>query len=201
MGAGRAGACNPVGDAVVDVRISDDYWKVNPNTASQPVLQALLTNLGIEAGKITSLSKAIVDWRTNGSQPARNGPKRPALQVAGPPRTVTSQIFNSLDELALVPGMTTAVMQRLEPALSIYQESDGLADADSTPVNIGDPTHIAGDGWHLGSTGRIMLVTIETTATGAKGGRFSRLAVVRLRAEASLDQAPYQILTWDAPQN
>ena len=44
-----------------------------------------------------------------------------------------------------------------------------------------------------------MLVTIEATAIGTKGGRFTREAVVRLRAEASLDQSPYQILTWDTP--
>jgi hypothetical protein len=41
-------------------------------------------------------------------------------------------------------------------------------------------------------------VSIEATAAGLSGGRFTRQAIVRLRAEASLDQSPYQILTWDS---
>jgi hypothetical protein len=44
-----------------------------------------------------------------------------------------------------------------------------------------------------------MVVMIDATAVGAKGGRFTRQAVVRLRAEAALDQSPYQVLTWGTP--
>jgi hypothetical protein len=57
----------------------------------------------------------------------------------------------------------------------------------------------AADSWHFGATGRVMVAMIEATAAGARGGQFTRQAIVRLRAEPSLDQAPYQILAWDTP--
>jgi hypothetical protein len=95
--------------------------------------------------------------------------------------------------------MTPALLARIRPYLSIYQEGDVFEADDSAPPRFDGALKSGSDGWHLGSTGRTMLVMIEATAIGAKGGRFTREAVVRLRAEASLDQAPYQILTWDTP--
>ena len=186
-----------VGDAIVDVRIKDEFWKVNPNTATLPMLQAMLTSRGIDAGKTAALSKAIVDWRA-GDAPAQSGPpKRGPFVAAGLSRRQTVRLFESLDQLSGVTGMTPALMARIVPAMSIYQEADALdmgavspgADASQTP------------GWHFASTGRVMLVSIEATAVGQKGGRFNRQAVVRLREEASLDQAPYQILAWDVSQD
>lgn len=183
-----------VGDTAVEVRIRDQSWKVNPNAASLPILQALLANLGVDAGKSASLSQAIIDWRTGGTPPPRPAGSRVGQsRSAGPAR----QMFDSLDEIGMVPGMTPALLTRLKPFLSVYQEADALESGDALPTGLPDASRTVGDGWHFGSTGRVMLVMIQATAAGAKGGRFTRQAVVRLREEASLDQAPYQILTWE----
>jgi general secretion pathway protein K len=183
-----------VGTAAVDVRITDEFWKVNPNEATLAMLQALLTNRGIEAGRTASLSKAILDWRAGEAPSPPSGARRAPFQTAGLSRRPAIRLFESLDQLGQVPGMTPALLARITPALSIYKENDAL----EAPGTV-DPSPTGGTGWHFGSTGRVMLVTIETTAIGEKGGRFARQAVVRLREEASLDQAPYQILTWDVP--
>jgi hypothetical protein len=95
--------------------------------------------------------------------------------------------------------MTPALLARITPALSIYNEHDALQANDALPAGTLEASRAADGYWHFGSTGRVMLVTIQATAIGQNGGRFAREAVVRLRAEASLDQAPYQILTWDVP--
>ena len=111
-----------------------------------------------------------------------------------------SELLETLTRLGFgaVPGMTPAVFARLRPYLSVYQEADSLAsNNDALPVSFSAPSRLIGDGWHLGSTGRIMLVMVEATAVGRNGGRFTRQTIVRLRAEASLDQSPFQILTWD----
>ena len=72
-------------------------------------------------------------------------------------------------------------------------------------ANAGKPCHEpaaagdladAADGWQLGASGRAMTVLINVAAAGGKGGRVSRQAGVRLLAEPSLSQAPYQVLTW-----
>ena len=188
-----------VGSADVEVRIKDEEWKVNPNDAKLPVLQALFGHLGVDAAKGTALAHAIVDWHSAGAAPRPAGPRPTRNRGAGTTPAAGNRVFDSLDEIGLVVGMTPALLARMRPYLSIYQEGDVFEADDSAPPRFDGALKSGSDGWHLGSTGRTMLVMIEATAIGAKGGRFTREAVVRLRAEASLDQAPYQILTWDTP--
>jgi general secretion pathway protein K len=188
-----------VGTADVAVRIKDEEWKVNPNDVKLPALQALLAHLGVEAAKGTALAHAIIDWHTIGAAPRPVGPRPTRNRGAGATPPAGNRLFDSLDEVGLVIGMTPALLARMKPFLSIYQEGDVFEADDSAPPRFDGAARIGSDGWHLGSTGRTMLVMIEATAIGMRGGRFTREAVVRLRAEASLDQSPYQILTWDTP--
>jgi general secretion pathway protein K len=187
-----------VGDAVVEVRIWNQARKVNPNTAPVPVLQALLGNLGVDAGKAASLARAFVDWRSTGAQSLSGGTKLSQYQAAGLPYGPANQLFDNVDELGLVVGMTPALLARMKPFASIYREGDPPEPGD-LPVTVEQVSAPTADPWYFGSSGRVMVVLIEATAAGAKGGRFTRQSVVRLRAEASLDQAPYQILTWATP--
>jgi general secretion pathway protein K len=189
-----------IGTSAVDVRVTDESWKVNPNEANLAMLQAMLASRGIDAGRTASLSKAIIDWRTGSEAPPPSaGLRRAPLQPAGLSRRPTIRQFESLDELALVPTMTPALLARITPALSLYQEGDALQAADALPPGTSQASGATDSYWHFGSTGRVMLVAVEATAIGQNGGRFARHAVVRLRAEGSLDQAPYQVLTWDVP--
>lgn len=189
-----------VGTAAVEVRIKDEGWKVNPNEAKLPVLQALLAHVGVEAAKGTALAHAIIDWHSAGAQPRPPGPRPTRNRPAGTtPTAAGNRVFDSLDEIGLVTGMTPELLARIRPFLSIYLEGDVFETDDSTPPRFDGVPRTGGDGWRLGSTGRTMLVTVAATAIGTKGGRFTREAVVRLRDEASLDQEPYQILTWDTP--
>ena len=179
-------------DAVVQVRVQNQATKVNPNLATVPILQTLLTNAGIDPGKAAALARAIVDWRTSGAASALGGSKISQYTSAGLPFGPASKLFDSVEEIGQVIGMTPTILMRIEPFLSVYQESD------PTDMNEAPPDR---DGWSLGSTGRVMVVSIQATATGNNGGRFGRQAIVRLRAEPSLDQEPYQILTWETVQD
>jgi general secretion pathway protein K len=186
-----------VGDAVVEVRVKDQSWKVNPNTAPAAMLQALFVSVGVNGGTAEGLARAIIESRSPPARPRPGAVRGVQPRTGGPPQAGSNQLFDSLDDVALVPGMTQAVFAKLRPYLSVYQEADSLASNDALPTSFNEPSRLIGDGWHLGSTGRVMLVMIEATAVGRSGGRFTRQAVVRLRAEASLDQSPFQILTWD----
>ncbi len=185
-----------IGDAKVELRIRDQVRKLNPNAAPLPVMQALLSSLGVEAGKAAALARAIVDWRSTGPRSLSGGSKLAQYQAAGLPYGPANQLYDDLDEIGLVLGMTPALLARMRPFLSIYREGDAPEAGDLSSTSLEDA---AGNGpaWQLGSTGRIMVVMIEAASAGAKGGRFTRQAIVRLRAEPSLDQAPYQILTWE----
>ena len=74
-----------VGTADVEVRIKDQAWKVNPNDAKLPALQALLGHLGVEAAKGTALARAIVDWHSDGAAPRPGGPRLSRNRAAGRP--------------------------------------------------------------------------------------------------------------------
>jgi general secretion pathway protein K len=186
-----------VGDAVVEVRIKDQSWKVNPNEATLPALTALLAAVG-DTAKASALARAIVDWRTPVARPRPGGSR--VGQERGTVNS-SSQIFDSVDEIGLVPGITPALVAKLKPYLSVFLEGDALGAGDTLPRGVLDASaRTTGDGWHFGSTGRVMLVSIEATASSPRGGQFTRRAVVRLREEASLDQAPYQILTWETSE-
>ena len=184
------------GDAAVAVRVTDQARLVNPNTAPLAMIQLLLRSVGVEGGKAAALARAIVDWRSTGPQSLSGGLKLAQYQAAGLPYGPPDRPFDSLNELGLVAGMTPALLARIRPLLSLYQEGD--ATGLFQPAAAGDPADSA-DGWQFGASGRVMTVMITATAAGAKGGRSSRQAAVRLLAEASLSQAPYQILTWSSP--
>jgi general secretion pathway protein K len=186
-------------DAAVEIRIQNQASKLNPNAAPAAVIQTLLTNQGIDPGKAASLAQAIVDWRSAGARSASGGVKISQYQSAGLPYAPASKLFDSVEEIGQVVGMTPALLARIKPFFSVYQESDS-AGADETRLNDAPPVTDRG-GWYLGSTGRIMVVAIQAVAVGENGGRFTRQAIVRLRAEPSLDQEPYQILTWETAQD
>ena len=187
-----------VGDAAVEVRISNQSRKVNPNTAtlagtagaagqSRPGCRQG-RGAGTRDRRLALEQRAIAVWRT----------KTIAVSGGWPAIRPGNQLFDSLDDIGLVVGMTPALLARMKPFLSIYREGDRHRRMICPPHrrSVGRRRRSAGI---LARPGRVMVVMIDATAAGAKGGRFTRQAVVRLRAEASLDQSPYQILTWGTP--
>ncbi len=188
-----------VAETEVEVRAKTQAMKVNPNMAPAQVLQALLVGVGVEAATATVLARAIVDWRQAKPQSLSGGLKLAQYRSAGLPYGPANRLFDSVDELGLVIGMTPALLARIRPMLSVYQDGDVPEPAVAIAAATTEAPVPATDPWQLGGSGRIMVVMIIATAKGASGGLFTRRAVVRLRAESSLDQAPYQILTWETP--
>jgi general secretion pathway protein K len=184
-------------DGVVEIRIQSQASKINPNMATVEELQRLLATLGIDPGKGVVLASAIVDWRSASAKSLSGGTKISQYQSAGLPYTPPGKLFDSVEEVGQVVGMTPALLARMRPVLSVYQESDASPAEEPASGIIEPPSTTDRDGWQLGPSGRVMVVSIQAAATSGTGARFTRRAVVRLRAEPSLDQEPYQILTWD----
>ena len=184
------------GNATAKVTVRIETGKVNPNTASAESLQALLRTVTGDARTAAALAASIVDWRSTGTRTRSGAAKNAAYQTAGLPYGPAGRLFDSVDEVGFVIGMTPDLMARLHPLLSVFQdgETPGLV----TPA--GSDGGGRQDGWIFGSSGRVMVVVIEATAAGADGARMNRQSIVRLRADPGLDQAPYQILTWDRPE-
>lgn len=174
------------------IRIEDDAGKVNPNTASRPLLQALLRHVGVADGVDGSLAAAIADWRDNNSSPTPDGAKASQYIAAGKAYGPPQEPFQSVAELANVLGMTPDLLSRLTPHLSIYNTGEPqLAFAD--PVVVAALRDIAGDqGAAAPSAAGTRTVAITAMVGGPNAARFVRRADVRIGPG-------YSILTWTAP--
>ena len=180
--------------AQITLRISPESGKVNPNTASQEQLRALLQASGANAAQAVAVAEAIVQWRfpRTAQQPGlglglgglSGPPQEPApvqaYRAAGLEYSPPGAPFESLDELGLVLGMTPDLLDRLTPHLSIYNESDvdpSFADAVVRQALKLPPGPAPGTG---PAVSRPSLVRVTARALTPEGGRFTRQAVLRL---------------------
>ncbi|WP_438383812.1 type II secretion system protein GspK [Asaia sp. BMEF1] len=96
--------------------------RVNPNTAPRPLLAALLQQSGAAPAQADGLAGNLVAWR-NRSQGDDPSEQRRYL-AAGLPYRPPHAPFQTLQELALVPGMTRPLLDTLRPHLSLTQTED-----------------------------------------------------------------------------
>ena len=187
-----------VGAAWVEIRLEDQAGQINPNTATNSVLQGLLANLGLDQARAAALAKAIVDWRTDVRSPQSGGARIDPYRAAGLPYGSANRPFESVEEIGLVLGMTPQLFARLKPYVSVYQEGDiqrgpaGSVGAKAlNEANLTEP-NAAGTGYV--SPNRVVLIR-ATAMNGA--ARFTRQSVVRIRATPG-GGVPYQFLTWQS---
>jgi general secretion pathway protein K len=181
----------------VVVRVEDQAGKVNPNTASTDLLQALLRRVGMDAHSSGALAAAIADWRESTSQPRPLGAKAPQYSAAGRNYGPPEEPFESIEELSNVLGMTPQILARLAPHLSIYYDGEpvlSLADpvvAAAIKDVVGDQSASSNDtnavGWRT--------LTITATAHGPGGSQLRRNAAVQTGTDGAASS--YRILTWD----
>jgi general secretion pathway protein K len=182
----------------IDVRVEDEAGKVNPNTASTDLLQALLQRGGVGAQASYALAAAVADWREDTSRPRPMGAKAPQYSAAGRNYGPPEEPIENLGELSNVLGMTPQVLARMAPYLSIY--NDGEPVLKSADPLVAQAIHdVVGDRYvtsdSSGATGRRTL-TITATARGPTGAAFRRSAVIRTDSNAA--PVGYRILSWEA---
>jgi len=96
--------------------------RVNPNTAPRPLLAALLQQSGAAPSQADALAGDLVAWRNRSQGNDPNEQKR--YLGAGLPYQPPHAPFQSLQELALIPGMTPPLLGNLRPHLSLTQIED-----------------------------------------------------------------------------
>lgn len=166
-----------IGPATVMIDIENLAGRVNPNTASQSLLQALLLVVGVDRSVAAGIAASAMDWRSPGQMARANGAKAPQYRAAGLGYGPPNAPFQSLDELGAVLGMTPGIMARLSQHLSIYAPDSpdpNLADAVVARAMLDSdeefPTAASPDG----------ALTLAITATAAEAGGvvFTRYAVI-----------------------
>jgi general secretion pathway protein K len=118
-----------IGTRTVEVRVRDGGNMLNPNTAPQAALQALLRSIGVAPGQSQQLAQAMVDWRGGeGAQP-RAMAAAPYVE-RGLPYGPSQAPFSDLGEIALLAGMTPDIFAALAPRLSLVTAGPGTPRAD-----------------------------------------------------------------------
>lgn len=92
------------------VRIQDELGRIDLNFADQELLFGLLRSVGIEPQKATALALSILEWRMT---------PVPGLSAGGQPQR---RLFQAVNELLLVSGMSQDLFARIEPALTVYSQ-------------------------------------------------------------------------------
>lgn len=190
---GRRQVLTLPGGAVV-LRLQDQAGKVNPNQASEALLQALLRGVGADAGAARSIAAAIMDWRTLGSSARPYGAKAAEYRAAGRDYGPPNAPFRSVDELGLVLGMTPVLLAQLAPHLTVFYEGDPDPDIADPVVlqTLREATGQANLGGGGGGGNRVVAITAEATERG--GAQYVRRAVLRIGS--GTDGRPYQVLDW-----
>jgi general secretion pathway protein K len=186
-----------VGQAVVAVRLEDEGGKVNPNIASEALLQALLVRVGTEPAMAAALAAAIVDWRTASRQPRPRGAKAPQYAAAGLDYGPPESDFRSIDELGAVLGMTSALLTRLRPHVTVFSEADPDG-ATRDPVVAGALLTALGR-VPAAVTGGVQVASVIALAKGAERSAFAERAIVRINAQT--DRHPYELLALERIAN
>lgn len=109
-----------IGDAVVDIRITDESGKINLNAADVELLTDFFISRGVDELEALHLADAIHDWRDPDDMPRLYGAEIDEYLAAGYPYGPANEDFRTVDELQQVIGMSWELYQAVEPLLTVH---------------------------------------------------------------------------------
>ncbi len=110
----------------VIISVQDVGGLIDLNGASRELLKGLLVAAGVAQEKQEQLLDAIGDWRDLDDIPLLHGAEDEAYAAAGLPYGAKDAPFESVAELQQVLGMSSALYQRIEKALTVFSGQPGI---------------------------------------------------------------------------
>lgn len=110
----------------VQIQILSVNGKINLNTARVELLHGLFISAGVLGNEALALVQTILDWRDKDNLVRNNGAEDTDYKNAGVAYGAKDGFFNSVDELLLVQGMTSALYQKIRPALTVHSKAAGV---------------------------------------------------------------------------
>jgi general secretion pathway protein K len=108
-----------IGDSHVRVRLEDEAWWINPNSASPALLEALLYATGSDPEGARRLALAIGEWVGSASAPRPANLLLADYRAAGLDYGPPGAPLETLDELGRVLGVTPATLAAIRPHLTL----------------------------------------------------------------------------------
>lgn len=204
-------------DITVNITMHDETARIDINRASAPLLRGLLLSQGVVEEDALKLVDAIADWRDADVQKRPRGAEAADYAAAGLNHAPANALFQAVEELKLVLGMTPELYMRLAPLITVYSGQQGfneqvaeravlralpnvsdeqiddylsrrdLARASRQPVPV-----FAQNSFRVASN-NLTPTRIRTEAVFADGNTFAREVVVRRFTDP---KRPYAFLSW-----
>ncbi len=169
------------------VTIEDHAGRINPNATPPALMAALLKQVGVADPAAAGLAQSIAEWRSYGSAQA--------YAAAGlswaPPR----EPFATINEMALVRGMTPEVLDRLRPHITVY--TDGRVDLGKASALVGQLLLSVGDSRPPPPQESTILIAEISALATVPGGRAFRRVVVRVDPSEDETADAFHVLAWD----
>lgn len=150
----------------LSISLSSQAATINPNAAPLPLLAALFVECGATPDQAAMIGREMVSWRRQAQ--AQDPDERQRYLTLGLRYLPPHAPFQSLDELALVPGMTPLLLARARPHLSIVQPeelhapiSDPVTRQALARANLPALAAASGDQRHASSFVATVIVTDE----------------------------------------
>jgi general secretion pathway protein K len=146
-----------LGRGEIRIAIQDEAGRVDLNTAQKPVIEGLLRGVGVDDQARAAIPDAIIDWRDPDNLRQLQGAEDEDYQAAGRSYGAKDGLFNCVEELQQVLGMTPALYRKLAPLLTVHShrpnvdinlappalvqvlEASEAAQAGVEPTNLGAP--------------------------------------------------------------
>jgi general secretion pathway protein K len=184
-----------IGNSRVTLRLEDEAWWINPNSASPELLEALLRVTGSDAESARRLASAIGEWVGSAPAPRPRNLTLPEYQAAGLDYGPPVAPLETLDELGRVLGMTPATLAAIRPHLTLFgppQPSAATTDR-VVAAAVGESPQATAVSSPAQPPPDVLTTRITATAFGPNNARVTRSAIVRLGAVLP---SGYQVLAW-----
>ncbi|MGB5994521.1 MAG: type II secretion system minor pseudopilin GspK [Candidatus Deferrimicrobiaceae bacterium] len=130
-----------LGEGTIQIVVEDEERKINinrlvltngnaPDDQRLPVFQRLLEILEIDP----SLADAVVDWLDNDDTPRVGGAESAFYLSRKFPYKSKNDLFDTVEELRLVRGVTQEVFEKIMPFITIY--SSGKVNINTAPAQV-----------------------------------------------------------------
>lgn len=107
------------GSAAVSVSFRCENSLIDLNFAPQQVLSGLFVGVGVQPEDALAFANRIIGWRTP-LRPGTSDAEAAVYDAAGKPYGPRHGPFQSPNELGLVAGLPTALIDRVQPYLTVY---------------------------------------------------------------------------------
>ena len=189
----------PVGEGTVSLKLIEMESKLNINTADTPLIQQVLTTMGVDASFMSLVADSVQDWIDVDDGTRMAGAESDYYQGLNPPYYAKNAPLDDISELLLIKGVTLPIYKggsaTNDPGAAFQRHHLGFG---SAPGQIPDYPFGLRDVFTPFSSGQVNLNTAEENVLSVLPGMntLSLQSLLKYRSEfdSTMGGAPFMNL-------